>query len=94
MHCAECCLRLAKNKNGTVPKHYEDSFRGLGEAQRVCSGSGTRRYREDREVSRCRRRKGDAQCRACGQRPGLKRDGRFRKHDDGDTECSVSKANR
>jgi hypothetical protein len=95
MHCAECCLRLAKNKDGTVPKHYlDDEFSWSGTRQKVCSGSGTRKYREDREVSRCRRWKSDAQCPTCKQRPGLKKDGRFRKHDDGGTECDVSKANR
>jgi hypothetical protein len=94
VHCKKCCLQLAKNKNGTVPKHYAD-FPAFGLTQPVCDGSGSDKYWEEREVRRCDRPRSAMICKACNKKVTAKRDGRISKHNDGyGTECSASWKNR
>lgn len=95
MHCGRCCLRLAKNKDGTAPKHYSEATSFFfGWSQKVCPGSGGTDYVEDGAVSRCRRRRSEMRCPACGLMVTAKKDGRVGKHDYGGRECAASRANR
>ena len=93
MHCGTCCLSLSMTKARAVPKHYSEEVKLLGWEQKECPGSGTKDYLS--HIKRCRRRRSEMRCPACGKNAGAKKDGRIKKHnDERDKECPASRDNR
>lgn len=65
MHCGSCCLELSMTKTRTVPKHYREDVYLLGWEQKECPGSGEKDFIP--RVKRCRRRRSEMRCPACGR---------------------------
>lgn len=97
VHCDSCCLRVAVNKDNTLPKHYtETTGLILNRAQRVCKASGTTRYTLQGEFRRtCKLPRSGRSCPCCGRTPmTLNKNGKFPKHQAPDGgRCAMSDAN-
>lgn len=93
MQCPECDMRVRRNKDGTIQKHYLAKTRVLSWRQEVCGAS--EKLRDEYAVRGPARRRSDMRCPKCNQRVGAKQDGRIRKHNGlNGVECAASKANR
>jgi len=80
-------------KTRTVPKHYSEELKLFTWEQKVCSASGGTDFVP--RMKRCRRRRSEIRCPACGRNAGGKQDGRIKKHnDERGKECPASRDNR
>ena len=98
VHCDGCCLRVAVNKDNTLPKHYTETTEGLirHRAQRECKASGTTQYTMQSEFRwTCKRPRSGRSCPCCGRkRMTLNKNGKFPKHRAPDGgRCAMSEAN-